>query len=213
MRSLRIPFFQLCLCLPALLLVHDSAVGRAGPRGLNGITTIYYYVYVEEPLGGEQCDIDFNSLNTALQFVANQSTKLKIVTESEHKRRAKELTEITDRIREKVFEKGWSVAAVNDDKYLAAKKAAREYRLMPRLSIVIDPIELAGGCAGTVDAKLSAYLDSQTDDQIVPTVVEIWSSSYKFKGPQQTFTNHAAWIAEDLMKKLVNDWTASQNLQ
>jgi hypothetical protein len=187
---------------------------------LKGITIINYDVYVEETLDGDQCKTDVNSLETALQFVANQSTKLKIVTESEHHRRAKELNEITSRIQEKVFENGWSPAAMNDAKYLAAKKAASEYGMMPSLSIVIAPMQLPGGCTGSVAARLYASLDRATNSmEIVLThryafnMIEIWSRSYMFKGSQQIFAKQVTGIAEDLMKAFVNDWTASQDLE
>jgi len=41
--------------------------------------------------------------------------------------------------------------------------------------------------------------------------VEIWSNGYAFVGPKQTFADQATKIAEDLIKELVNDWTASQD--
>jgi hypothetical protein len=52
--------------------------------------------------------------------------------------------------------------------------------------------------------------------QILPTQVpfsgsvEIWSVEYGFVGSQQAFSNQAINLAEQMMKRLVNDWTASQ---
>jgi hypothetical protein len=43
-----------------------------------------------------------------------------------------------------------------------------------------------------------------------PHTVEIWSKSFGFVGPQQTFSIQAINTAEQIMKKLVNDWAASQ---
>ena len=139
------------LCLPALLLIHNSATGEPRPsHTLKGITIIDYFVGVEKTLGGEQCKIDDGGLDIALQFVANQSTKLKIVTKRERERRGKELNEIEDQIWNKANGKvDDMVATMKDDKFLAARKAAHDYNLMPHLLIVIAPVEIAGGCAGS----------------------------------------------------------------
>jgi hypothetical protein len=103
--------------------------------------------------------------------VAERSTKLKIVTQSEQRRRGQELDEIADRIWNKASGKlDDMVATMKDDKFLAARKAAHDYNLMPHLHILFAPTELAGGCAGSVDARLSAYLDTKTNSmEIVPT--------------------------------------------
>lgn len=210
----------LCLCFLTLLLIHNSAVGRP-LHILKGITIIHYSAGAEK---SEQCKIDFDSLNTALQFVANQSTKLKIVAVSEHIRRSHELDEIAKQIWEKATASGKvedMMATMNDAKYQAAINAAYDYNLMPHFLIVITPMDLeGGGCVGSVSATLSAFLNSKTSNmEIVPTharagpTVEIWSGSYLFIGSKQTFANQATRIAEDLMKKLVNDWTASQELE
>jgi hypothetical protein len=47
---------------------------------------------------GEECRIDDKSLATPFQFVANQSTKLKIVTSDKLQRRFKELLDTRDKI-------------------------------------------------------------------------------------------------------------------
>jgi hypothetical protein len=210
----------LCLCFLALLLIHNSAVGRPW-HILKGITIINFYAGAEE---SKQCKIDHDNLLTALRFVANQSIKLKIVAFDEHARRTGELDEIAKQIWDKATASGKvedMMATMNDAKYQAAKNAAHDYSLMPGLLIVITPMDLeGGGCVGSVSATLSAFLDSKTSNmEIVPTharagpTVDIWSGSYLFIGTKQTFANQATRIAEDLMKKLVNDWTASQDVE
>jgi hypothetical protein len=212
----------LYLCFLALLLCCDSAVARPEPKYvLKGITIINFFAGAGE---SEQCKIDYNGLVTALQFVANQSIQLKIVAASDQMRRGKELDEIADQIWNKAKTSGKvedMMATMKDAKYQAARNAAYDYNLMPHLSIVVQPMDLeGGGCVGSVSATLSAYLDSKTNNmEIVPTharvspTVEIWSGSYLFIGTKQTFANQATRIAEDLMKQLVNDWTASQDLE
>jgi len=88
------------------------------------------------------------------------------------------------------------------------------------VAIGIAPIELSSGCGGSVEATLSAYIDPDNSTEIlpthtkvlIPTTIEIWSSSYNFVGRKQTFADQITRIAEDLMKELVNDWTTSQEL-
>jgi hypothetical protein len=189
----------LCLCLLSLLLIHDSAVGRPWYI-LKGITIINYSAGAGK---SEQCKINYDSLVTALQFVANQSTKLKIVADTEQMRRGQELNEIANQIWNKATASGKvedMLTTMDDAKYRAARNAAYDYNLMPHLLIVIAPMELErDGCVGSVSATLSAFLDSKTNNmEIVPTharvfsqTVEIWSSSYMFIGTKQTFANQA----------------------
>jgi hypothetical protein len=99
-------------------------------------------------------------------------------------------------------------------KYKAAKKAAGDYGSMPRLSMYISPLEVGGGCGGDIRATVSAMLDRTymrpTHTLIYAPSMEIWSHAYNFVGPQPTFSNQAIGIAEELIKELINDWTASQ---
>ena len=112
--------------------------------------------------------------------------------------------------------------AMKNAKYLAAKKAAYDYGMMPRLHIIIAPIETISGCGGSVRPTLDAYIDSKTREsmEILPThrryaswTVEIWSSSYSFIASKETFAAYATGVAENLMKELVNDWSTAQDLE
>jgi hypothetical protein len=91
--------FSIYLSLVTLLLFHGN--GFADPRYiLKGTTIISYLFFVEKVVGGEQCKIDDNSFATGLQFVANQSTKLKIINQRDYVRRAEELAQKTRVIEE-----------------------------------------------------------------------------------------------------------------
>jgi len=198
-------FLCVCLCFTSFLVFHGNGVADTDhPRTLlKGITIIKYYDYVEETAGGEQCKINYQNLTTSLQFVANQSTKLKIITEREHTKRSDEL-----------YSQARSLPSTNSDKKQAAGKAADDYNFMPTLVIHVSPLELSSGCAGVIDAALSAHVDAT---RMIPTrtlvlfpTIEIWSKSISFVGPQQTFSGQAIGVSEQIMKELVNDWTASQ---
>jgi hypothetical protein len=113
-------------------------------------------------------------------------------------------------------------AAIQNAKYKEAQQAAYDYGMMPRLHIIIAPIETISGCGGSVRATLDAYIDSKSREsmEILPThrryapwTDEIWSSSYSFVTSKEGFAAFATRIAENLMKELVNDWSTAQDLE
>jgi hypothetical protein len=91
---------------------------------------------------------------------------------------------------------------------------------VPYLIINIMPLELASGCGGVIKAELSAHLDRQTNSmeaehthvRVRSETVNVWSSTHTITGPKRTFAEQATGVAEELIKELVNDWTASQEL-
>ena len=194
----------LCLCLMTLLFSHGS--GIAQPRRLlKGITIISYSISLEKAVFGEGCRIDQSSLATALQFVANQSTKLKVMPWEEEHRRFTALLATRDKLE------------IGSDKFVAADKAAGEFVWVPSLLFYISPIEVSGTCVGIVKAELTAYLEDthmlyRTHTPVYRPEVQIWSNTYIVTGPQRTFTDQASNAAETLLKALVNDWSAAQDL-
>jgi hypothetical protein len=195
--------FRVCLCVGTLLLATNNVAESAGLRPeLNGINEIYYIVDVDPPLGGDECKIEREKLNTGLQFVANQSTKLHIIGQGEYEQRAMELIDSNDLLGPDV------------EKRAAAAKRASDYGLKPRLHIGIYPITTAHGCSGHVEAKLSVKLKATT---ILPTgefvsspEMVVWSVTYGFIYPRQVFLEKVISIAEQEMKAFVNDWATSQ---
>ena len=169
---------------------------------LKGIKIINYDVIVEPAAGGNGCNVDQNNLNTSIEFVANQSTNLKIVSSSQHAHRSDELMEQAKALH------------LSADKE-AADKAFHDYNYMPKFYIDIMQFQTAQfTCAGSVDAQLLAYVEEL--GHIIPTQapltpqVEIWSTKFGFVSPQQAFSNNAIDLSGQIMKKLVNDWAASQ---
>ena len=208
----------MCLCLMALLLFHGGSVAKPN-RLLKGVTIIEYWVAVEETRFGEDCRVNKDSLTTALRFVANQSTKLKVIPRDEAERRADELIATKEKIFKELSPSGkWEDMArvMQNDRYVAAKKAADEYIKPPSLGFDIKPVEVSGACVGGVEAEVSAWFDTTKMYHTGATKYEpripIWSDSYVVKGPRQRFTNQVTEVAEELMKALVNDWTDSQDL-
>ena len=208
----------MCLCLVALLLFHGIGVAKPS-RLLKGITIIGYWVGVEETSFGENCRVNQNSLGTALRFVANQSTRLKVVPSEELNRRIEELTATRDKIFEELSPSGqWEdrARAMGSDRWVATEKAMKELVWPPHLSLDIEPFEVSGECVGTVKAEVSARFSETKMDHTGTTMyhpaIPIWSKSYVVVGPERTFTDQVTKVAEELMKALVNDWTNSQNL-
>jgi hypothetical protein len=135
--------------------LHSASAAVDGPNDyLKGIKVISYSIYVEPTIGGDGCSIDRDNLNTSVQFVANQSTNLKIVTFDQRLRRSGEL-----------FSRSDATSLSSADKE-AAKKVAHDYNLMPSFVIEIVPLQTQFECAGTIHAKLSAYFEKQA--HIIP---------------------------------------------
>jgi hypothetical protein len=179
---------------------------RRGPNNkLYGINIISYQVIVEKTIGGDGCNIDQDNLNTSIKFVGNQSTKLKILPSSEREHRSYELYEQS------------KITSLSTADQEAARKLYHDYNFMPQFYIGIMPLQTTQfTCAGSINAELLAYIDEE-HLHLIPSqipvwypMVEIWSIRFGFVGPQQTFSNDATNLAEQIMKKLVNDWSASQ---
>jgi len=193
----------LWLCL-LVLSPHNAMAASDAPKGyLKGINIISYDLGVEKTVGGDQCNIDKASLETSVEFVANQSTKLKIVPPDQKMKRTNELMgEATSR-------------SVTDKE--VANKAFRDYNFMPLFFIAFQPLQATQFiCAATFNAEFWVHIDVQ-DGHVIPTQalmsypgVVIWSTTGGFVGSQQTFSNQAINAAEQIMKSLVNDWAAAQ---
>jgi len=187
-----------------VFLPHSAMAAMDGPNAyLKGINIISYSLTVERTVGGNDCNIDREKLDTSLQFVANQSTTLKIVPYEQRMHRSSELYANSDKS---------SLSSVEKE---AAKKVAHDYLLMPTFFIHIMPLQTQVSCAGEISGRLNAYIEEQP--HIIPTpvvwygpTIQIWEAGYGFVGPQQTFSDQTIDTAEQIMKKLVNDWAASQ---
>src|SRR5262249_44409698 len=137
----------LWVCL-LVYLPHSAMAALDGPNQfLKGIKIISYSLLVEKTVGGNGCNIDQDNLNTSIQFVANQSTNLKIVPYEQRLDRSSELYKQSD------------TPSLSSAEKEAAKKVARDYLLMPGFYIIIAPLQTQGGCAAEISAKLNAYIE------------------------------------------------------
>jgi hypothetical protein len=109
-------FATSCLCaLQGMAGAVSPVKSEDRPRpALNNVSLV---VYTLAPANKGRCAIDWEAWNTAINFVANQSTKLKLIREREHEERRKELLDKAKEAGEKFF------ATRSDAEMAAAKKA------------------------------------------------------------------------------------------
>jgi len=114
-----------------VFLPHSAMAAMDGPNAyLKGINIICYSLTVERTVGGNDCNIDREKLDTSLQFVANQSTTLKIVPYEQRMHRSSELYANSDKS---------SLSSVEKE---AAKKVAHDYLLSQRSLSTLCPYKL-----------------------------------------------------------------------
>jgi hypothetical protein len=144
----------LSACL-LLMITVAQARDRPNPE-LKGVTAVTYYgVFASKG----RCAVDDNAWNTAIDFVANQSSKLKLVTEAAHREQFDQMAKSTDKVNQTLFKKdAWTDEDVRKSREVQAIE--RKYLYAPHLSFVIETIEIEGGCAAVIDADVTAILKS-----------------------------------------------------
>jgi hypothetical protein len=205
----------LCLYFSASLMLQNSANAKTSYL-LKGIEVVKFMIVVEETVGGNGCKIDQEAMNTSLQFVANQSTKLKILTWKEYVKREDDLRTAAQSKAPSTdgFFKDVNKYQAELKEYQAALDKGKKYTQAPLLIISIMPLQVGNGCGGHINAELSASIGptqlTPTKREVYNESIKLWSEGYSFVSPQPTFSEYAINIAGQMMKQLVNDWTASQ---
>jgi hypothetical protein len=171
-----------------------------------------------------RCAIDWKAWNTAMDFVANQSVKLKLIPEYDYWKQTKQLSDEASKAAQKAFD--YTIPEKNRQELQKAWEEARE-RLgkswAPTLYFSIDTLELVSGCVGEVEAKVEVVLQcgdnplstctiKGTDKTVPNPSVTIWSNDSLISAPFATFSSFAIETSEQIMKRLVNDWAKSQEL-
>jgi hypothetical protein len=212
--------------VPLLLFIPTLSTPSAAKMlyyDLKGITAVNYHAYVVQD--SNRCRVERDSFETALQLVANQSVKLKPIPFHEWIVQNRELHDIQQQIWDDLTRSGKPEdmsAATDNAKYKAAKQLAFDYGIMPMLNLHVMPMETVGGCVAMVNATLDAYLDYKSKGpleilpnhrRIMPATIEIWSTRNLITSSSDGFANYATRAAEGVLKELVNDWTAAQELE
>jgi hypothetical protein len=207
-------FTALCAILAMAV---STAKSEDRPRPfLKNVSLVVYDLGVEPPNKG-LCAIDYEAWNTAMDFVANQLTKPKLIKEAEHSKRERELLDKSNEASRKYLALQFS----SDTPAVAARKAweeAREihskYSAAPRLSLIVETLEQKAGCFGTLSGSVTAMLTSSemisTGKAVGYHSWEIWSSSKLLASPPNEFSSFVIQSSEEMMKSFVNDWALTQ---
>ena len=206
-----------CLCIITLFAEGKAQIILdSGPnRYLKGIEAIRYDTNFENQMTGPRCAIRKDNWAIAVDFVANQSTKLKLIHEGLLGTPTPRYDELL-RIRDSLLA-SW-IANPKDQgltkKYEDAQKEFSDYVLMPRLEMTVTAFELQSGCAGTVKGKLEVDVTPTsikvTKAEVSHPTVVIWNYDHAIKGPHESFSGFMISSGEQLIKKLVNAWTEAQ---
>jgi hypothetical protein len=160
------------------------------------------------------CAIDEGAWNTAIDFVANQSTKLKLIRDKEYYERAGELAVEAGEASRKFMDAPDAEVAAAKKASDEAKETSTKYSAAPQLSLVVEAFEHNGSCVGDLSATVSASLKQSemiaTGKTIYRLEVEIWSSSKFLWSSPNAFSRFVIQSSEEMMKSFVNDWAVTQ---
>jgi hypothetical protein len=169
----------LSACL-LVMVTAAQAADRPSPY-LKGVTTVIYTSGFE--IKGP-CAIDRKAWNTAIEFVANQSSKLKLMTDTVHHEKFEEMLKSKDKTDKTMLKKDvWTDEEVR--KVREADAIVRKFSNAPHLSFIIETTEIEGGCVATVETDVTATLKSSemisTGTIVYNPVYSLWSQSWKLK--------------------------------
>ena len=186
----------------SILVLASLAITPAQARELEylkGITSVSYMGIVE--LKTKHCDIDMKAWNISIDFIANQSTKLKFLREADF---TAQVRARSDKLKP------------SDQSNAPAIEALRKFASMPALWFDIATQDMDGECAGNIVAEVKANLNPSevisTGALITQPDFILWSDKHLLSASFQEFSSFAIRSSEQSMKKFVNDWTAAQKL-
>lgn len=202
------PFFRtitaFSLLFPATTLADDSFAAYGAKELLKGIQVVVYFVGIRPEKEAKNCTIDYAELNTDVRFVAEQSSRLKLIPAEEHGEKFLALS----RKAMTLLKSGTA------DQFPAANRSAEQFNWSPTLIISGNVLEIGGGCFVEIEAELTAATAASkllANDAPVPRPeVTLCTESQWIFGPNEGFSKHVSGICEQMIKKLVNDWSALQ---
>ena len=206
-----IKFATFGLCI----LLFVTAANSADHPALKDVSVVTYHL---AGLDKGRCAIDWEAWNMAIDFMANDSTKLMLVRQREHEERSQELSKKAIEARTKYFtlrDRSDAEMAASKKAWEEAKEISDRYSAAPWLLLTADTLEHSGGfCVGSVSATVTAMLKQSemiATGQVIPHPhEEIWSNSVLLVGPSNRFSRFVIETSEQIMKSFVYDWARSQ---
>lgn len=157
----------------------------------------------------QHCKIDWQALNSSWTFVANQSMKLRLISETDN---AAE----TDADMNKLTK--LQSGECSGEKLAACYADTQKFRVThsnPHLWISVDPIDVKFGCVAQVRARVVAAFDDTkmiaTGKEMSAPQIELWSQRMWVRAPYDTIGTEVIHAGEQLLKDFVNAWTAAQS--
>jgi hypothetical protein len=192
------------------MMVPASAGDRSSPF-LKGVKIVSYKLSVEPPNKG-RCAIDLKAWNTAIDPVANQSTKLKLIRDADHLEQEKQLSDELRKTSENVERHLTDPTAERE--HDEAEERWKKFLLAPTLSFSVLTTDLGVGCAGTLSVEVIVGLEPSkiiaTDAPVQIPLMIIWSDHQLLSAPYETFSSFAIQTSEQTLKRFADDWTKSQ---
>jgi hypothetical protein len=157
-----------------------------------------------------------SSLNRQIKAPAHQSIKLKLIRDTDHMERTKQLSDKASEAGQKMVARDGKVADTAGKAFHEAIEKLSKYSSAPSLSFDTTALEGNGVCVGTISARVKAILKPSTmistETFVAHPYMEIWSNSHLLAAPPSSFSRFVIETSEQMMKKFVNDWTLSQEL-
>ena len=199
-----------CVCVVLGIL---PARSEDGPTPLLKNVSIVSYMLV--PGAKDRCAINEEAWKTAIGFVANQSTKLKLITIKEHHEGGQELLDKSNQASQKLMASRTDAGIAAATKALGeAKEEIARYSAAPTLLLVAEGFEHNGSCFGHLEATVKATLEESkmiaTGKSIYRPREEIWSTSQLLTAPPNGFSRFVIQKSEEMIKSFVNDWARTQ---
>jgi hypothetical protein len=187
------------LTLTSLKTSADEGPSIGGPNyELQRVTDISWDVVVGNNSRdvNTACNLSTSNIVNSVQFVVNQSVRLKFITWSERISRYPKL-------------KDYPLSKEGDSQ-------AQKYFHMPELTIVLDTYDVNGTCVADVSITVEVFLERSkivgADYVVAFPRYAVWKDAGLFWSPPTEFGHYAIETCDDRVKKFINDWTASQDL-
>jgi hypothetical protein len=174
---------------------------------LKGINTITYHLLSSRHLResgddkqDKRCVVDWSRWRTNTEFAVNQSPELHFIEEADYSR--------------EVNRRYATLPKLDDPAYTEAARKASAYNFMPTLSVIIRTAVIDSGCFAEVEANVEMTLHGSqawaNDYPIRNPIIQVWSSTTWWKGPQNSFNHEVLPISDQLIEEFVNVWNRAQ---